>query len=175
MLQVYGRSACLVVWLSFSQLLAAQDFPTLRQEPVAYEGLTDKTLRFASDAFGAGAVYLSASGQAFLWMEDDYEVLTGVWTAYTAYETIRNGTSSGLKVPFGDFFMMDFSESRRRFDLFPDVGRTALISEVGELDAKLGVVEKVDSDVLRLQDGTGPCRVCREGMTISELLALKSP
>ena len=179
---MYVRPPVFVLWfwllVALSPTANAQEtcqplgFFSCRVTP--YDGLTDKTLRFDSAEYGSGAIYLAPDGRAFLWIVGDVEVKSGFWMVETISETRQSETSSEPTTRDFDLFMLKFSKSKRRIDLFPGLAGSESFG-VDDMDKELGVVEKVDSDVLRLQDGTGPCRACREGMTISELVASKSP
>jgi hypothetical protein len=174
MFHAFNRRAFLIFFLGFAQALAAEDSEFLRQQETAGEGITDKTLRFVSEQYGEGAFYLAPSGEAFLWLKGDHEVMAGVWHAEAWYEAGESGTSPDATVRYFDVLFMEFPQSKPGVTLFQGMSWYEVL-RVEDLDSTLGVVENVDGDILRLQDGKGPCRVCRPGMTISELVASRSP
>jgi hypothetical protein len=174
MFHAFSRQAFLIFFLVFAQALAAEDSEFLRRQETAGEGITDKTLRFVSEQYGEGALYLSPSGEAFLWLRGDFEVMAGVWHAEAWYEAGESGTSPGATVRYFDVLFMEFPQNKPGVSQFQGVSWFEVL-RVEDLASTLGVVESVDGDVLRLQEGKGPCRVCRAGMKISELLASRSP
>lgn len=174
MFHAFNRSAFLIFFLGFAQSLAAQDTEFLRQQETAGEAITDKTLRFVSDQYGEGALYLSPSGEAFLWLKGEYEVMAGVWHAEAWDEAVESGTSPSVAVRYFDVLFMEFPQNKPGVSQFQGVSWFEVL-RVEDLDSTLGVVENVDGDVLRLQDGAVPCRACRAGMTISDWVASRSP
>jgi hypothetical protein len=174
MFQAFRRSAVLILFFGFAHAPAAQEAEFLKQQETAGATITDKTLRFVSSQYGEGALYLAPSGEAFLWLRGDHEVISGVWYAEAWHETAESGTSLGAAVRYFDVLFLEFPQSKKSVSLFQGVGWFEVL-KVDDLDSTLGVVENVDGDVLRLQDGTVPCRACRAGMTISDWVASRSP
>jgi hypothetical protein len=179
---MYTRPLVFVLWFWFLVALAPSTNAEETCEPLGffscrvtpYDGLTDKTLRFDSAEYGSGAIYLAPDGRAFLWVVGDVKVKSGFWMVGTFPEKGQSATSSEQTARYFDVFMLKFQKSRRKINLFPGLDGSESF-RVDDLAKELGAVEKVDGDVLRLQNRTGPCRACREGMTISELVASMSP
>jgi hypothetical protein len=174
---MYRRPAVFVLWFWLLVALATSTNAEERCIPAAffscrvtaYEGLTDKTLRFDSTEYGSGAFYLAPDGRAFLWIVGEFQVRSGFWMAETIRETRPSATSSEPTTRSFDLFMMQFSSPRSRSELFHgNGGQISFLIE--DLDTKLGVREKVDHDILQLSSGTVPCRLCRPGRSISDLL-----
>jgi hypothetical protein len=174
MFQAFRRSAVLILFLGFAHAPAAQDAEFLKQQETTGEGIADKTLRFVSEQYGEGALYLSPDGEALLWLRGDYEVIAGDWYAEEWEEALESGTTPGATVRYFEVLFMEFPQNKPSVSQFQGVSWFEVL-RVEDLASTLGVVESVDGDVLRLQEGEGPCRVCRAGMTISELVASRSP
>lgn len=179
---MFDRTPVFVLWFCLLFALAPSTSAEETCQPLGffscrvtpYDGLTDKTLRFDSAEYGSGAIYLAPDGRALIWAVGNVEVKSGFWMVQEFPEKGQSVASSDPTFRFFDAFMLHFPKPTRSIGLLPGLNGDEGF-RVDEMASQLGILEKVDGDVLRLQDGTGPCRACRAGMTISEMVASRSP
>jgi hypothetical protein len=148
----------------------AQEFSICGSAMAGSRELADKTFRFDSEEYGAGALYLGPDGRASLWIHGDIIALGGSWCA-TTITSLRGAPGSQTKEVL-EMAFFQFPKIRMRAHL-KNLPSPIEGFRVAGMDSQLGVQEKADGDVLNLQSGSGPCRLCRPNMTLSELQSAK--
>lgn len=156
-LSAVSVSSLLMGWPG--NVFAQQDEAASTPSAVSNE-LAGKTARFLSDRHGSGVVYFAQDGRTFMWNPGQFDVLTGNWSG----ETIQISQGSPKTLTVIDIITVTFPDS------FEDRGGVFAFLEANRIHDDLGVEEVSEGDILTLEDGKPPCRMCRVDMTFSQML-----
>lgn len=160
MLRVLSAASVSSLLMGWPGYVLAQQGEAASTPSTVSNDLAGKTARFLSDRHGSGVVYFAQDGRTFMWNPGQFDVLTGNWSGETIQ--ISQGTPKTLTVI--DTITVTFPGS------FADRGGIFAILEAKRIHDDLGVEEVSDGDILTLEDGEPPCRMCRVDMTFSQML-----
>ena len=163
---VCAKILVLLVTAWSSALSADQGAPRSGPDPVT-AALADKTIRFASDEYGAGVLFIGQDGSAFLWFPRHWEIVRGQWST-KSYQWVRNPSAPHSEKEWYTVYRICFQFSGAPLGILTGK-RFGSRTCFGVDEIKAITQEAVEGDVLKLRSEEIPCRACRSDIPLSRL------